>query len=73
MYLILSVGGRLTIFSTPTRRTFWPNRPGRILRIAVLDTQAIAACIAIFGLGGAARLLLGTARLGLCPRLGSPK
>jgi H+-transporting ATPase len=30
---------------------FWSIRPARVLLIAVLGTQAIATCIAIFGLG----------------------
>jgi H+-transporting ATPase len=51
MYLKLSVAGHLTIFLTRTRGPFWSIRPARILWIAVLGTQAIATCIAIFGLG----------------------
>ena len=51
MYLKLSVAGHLTIFLTRTRGPFWSIRPARILWVAVLGTQAIATCIAIFGLG----------------------
>lgn len=51
MYLKLSVAGHLTIFLTRTRGPFWSIRPARILWMAVLGTQAIATCIAIFGLG----------------------
>jgi H+-transporting ATPase len=51
MYLKLSVAGHLTIFLTRTRGPFWSIRPARILWIAVLGTQALATCIAIFGFG----------------------
>ena len=51
MYLKLSVAGHLTIFLTRTRGPFWSIRPARILWMAVLGTQAVAKCIAIFGLG----------------------
>jgi len=51
MYLKLSVAGHLTIFLTRTRGPFWSIRPARILWMAVLGTQAVATCIAIFGLG----------------------
>jgi len=51
MYLKLSVAGHLTIFLTRTRGPFWSIRPARILWVAVVGTQAIATCIAIFGLG----------------------
>jgi H+-transporting ATPase len=51
MYLKLSVAGHLTIFLTRTRGPFWTIRPAPILLIAVLGTQAIATCVAIFGLG----------------------
>jgi H+-transporting ATPase len=51
MYLKLSVAGHLTIFLTRTRGPFWSIRPARILWMAVLGTQALATCIAIFGLG----------------------
>jgi H+-transporting ATPase len=51
MYLKLSVAGHLTIFLTRTRGPFWSIRPARILWMAVLGTQVVATCIAIFGLG----------------------
>jgi H+-transporting ATPase len=51
MYLKLSVAGHLTIFLTRTRGPFWSIRPAKILWIAVLGTQVVATCIAIFGLG----------------------
>ena len=51
MYLKLSVAGHLTIFLTRTRGPFWSIRPARILWVAVLGTQVIATCIAIFGFG----------------------
>jgi hypothetical protein len=51
MYLKLSVAGHLTIFLTRTRGPFWSIRPARILWGAVLGTQLLATCIAIFGLG----------------------
>ena len=51
MYLKLSVAGHLTIFLTRTRGAFWSVRPARILWGAVLGTQALATCIAIFGFG----------------------
>jgi H+-transporting ATPase len=51
MYLKLSVAGHLTIFLTRTRGPFWSIRPARILWGAVLGTQLIATCIAIFGFG----------------------
>ena len=51
MYLKLSVAGHLTIFLTRTRGPFWSIRPARILWMAVLGTQTVATCIAIFGLG----------------------
>jgi H+-transporting ATPase len=51
MYLKLSVAGHLTIFLTRTRGPFWSIRPARILLVAVLGTQVIATCIAIFGFG----------------------
>ncbi len=49
MYLKLSVAGHLTIFLTRTRGPFWSIRPGRVLWIAVLGTQAIATVIAVYG------------------------
>jgi H+-transporting ATPase len=51
MYLKLSVAGHLTIFLTRTRGPFWSVRPARILWVAVLGTQMLATCIAIFGFG----------------------
>jgi H+-transporting ATPase len=51
MYLKLSVAGHLTIFITRTRGPLWSIRPARILWMAVLGTQLIATCIAIFGFG----------------------
>ncbi len=51
MYLKLSVAGHLTIFLTRARGPFWTIRPARILWVAVLGTQALATCIAIFGFG----------------------
>ncbi len=51
MYLKLSVAGHLTIFLTRTRGPFWSIRPAPILWGAVLGTQLIATCIAIFGFG----------------------
>jgi H+-transporting ATPase len=51
MYLKLSVAGHLTIFLTRTRGPFWSIRPARILWGAVLGTQSLATCIAIFGFG----------------------
>jgi H+-transporting ATPase len=51
MYLKLSVAGHLTIFLTRTRGPFWSIRPARILWTAVLGTQLLATCIAIFGFG----------------------
>jgi H+-transporting ATPase len=51
MYLKLSVAGHLTIFLTRARGPFWSIRPAPILLGAVLGTQALATCIAIFGFG----------------------
>ncbi len=51
MYLKLSVAGHLTIFLTRTRGPFWSIRPATILWAAVLGTQAVATCVAIFGFG----------------------
>ena len=50
MYLTLSVAGHLTIFQARTRGPFWSIRPARILLLAVLGTQALATCIAVFGI-----------------------
>ena len=51
MYLKLSVAGHLTIFLTRTRGPFWSIRPAPILWGAVLGTQVLATCIALFGFG----------------------
>lgn len=51
MYLKLSVAGHLTIFLTRTRGPFRSIRPARILWGAVIGTQALATCIALFGFG----------------------
>jgi len=51
MYLMLSVGGHLTIFITRTRGPWWSIRPARILLIAVLGTQTFATLMAVYGLG----------------------
>ena len=50
MYLTLSVAGHLTIFQARTRGPFWSIRPARILLLAVIGTQALATCIAVFGI-----------------------
>ncbi len=50
MYLMLSVGGSLTIFLTRTRGPFWSIRPKRILFVAVLGAEAIATLLGGFGL-----------------------
>jgi H+-transporting ATPase len=50
MYLTLSVAGHLTIFQARTRGPFWSIRPARILLLAVLGTQIVATCIAVFGI-----------------------
>jgi H+-transporting ATPase len=50
MYLTLSVAGHLTILQARTRGPFWSIRPARILLLAVLGTQVLATCIAIFGI-----------------------
>ena len=51
MYLKLSVAGHLTIFLTRTRGPFWSIRPAPILLGAVVGTQVLATCIALFGFG----------------------
>ena len=51
MYLKLSVAGHLTIFLTRTRGPFWSTRPAPILLGAVVGTQILATCIALFGFG----------------------
>jgi H+-transporting ATPase len=50
MYLTLSVAGHLTIFQARTRGSFRSIRPARILWVAVLGTQILATCIAVFGI-----------------------
>ena len=49
MYLKLSVAGHLTIFVTRTRGPFWSTRPAPVLLGAVIGTQLIATCFAVFG------------------------
>ena len=49
MYLKLSLAGHVTIFLTRTRGPFWSIRPARILFVAVLGTQLLATCIAVYG------------------------
>jgi H+-transporting ATPase len=49
MYLMLSVGGSMTIFLTRTRGPFWSIRPKRILLLAVLGAEAIATLLASSG------------------------
>jgi H+-transporting ATPase len=49
MYLKLSVAGHLTIFVTRTRGPFWSTRPAPVLLSAVIGTQLIATCFAVFG------------------------
>jgi H+-transporting ATPase len=50
MYLMLSVGGSLTIFLTRTRGPFWSIPPKRILFLAVLGAEAIATLLAGLGI-----------------------
>lgn len=50
MYLKLSVAGQMTIFLTRTRGPFWSFRPSKILLTAVIINQAVATCIAGFGI-----------------------
>lgn len=49
MYLQLSVAGHMTVFLARTRGPFWSIRPAPILWIAVLGTQILATCIAVYG------------------------
>ena len=49
MYLKLSVAGHLTVFVTRARGPFWSTRPAPVLLMAVLSTQAVATCFAVFG------------------------
>ena len=50
MYLMLSVGGSLTIFLTRTRGPFWSIPPKRVLLLAVLGAEAVATLLAGFGI-----------------------
>ena len=50
IYLTLSVGGHLTLFTARTRGPFWSIRPAPILLGAVIGTQIVATLIAGFGL-----------------------
>jgi len=50
VYLNLSVGGHLTLFSARTRGPFWAIKPAPILLIAVVGTQVVATFIAVYGL-----------------------
>ncbi|MCH9812054.1 plasma-membrane proton-efflux P-type ATPase [bacterium] len=50
MYLYFSLSGHLTIFITRTRGPFWSILPAKILFFAVCGTQALATCIAVYGL-----------------------
>jgi len=50
MYLMLSVGGSLTIFLTRTRGPFWSIPPKRILFLAVLGAEAVATLLAGLGI-----------------------
>lgn len=51
IYLKFSVSGHLTIFVTRTRERFWSkSAPAGVLFGAVLGTQILATCIAVFGL-----------------------
>ena len=50
MYLKLSVAGHLTVFVARTRGPFWSIKPAKILLIAVIGTQVLATCIAVYGL-----------------------
>jgi H+-transporting ATPase len=49
VYLNLSIGGHLTVFTARTRGTFWSVPPSRILLGAVFGTQAAATLIAVHG------------------------
>jgi H+-transporting ATPase len=50
MYLMLSVGGSLTIFLTRTRGPFWSIPPKRILFLAVLGAETVATLLAGLGI-----------------------
>ncbi len=49
VYLNLSIGGHLTVFTARTRGPFWSIAPARILFFAVIGTQLIATLIAVYG------------------------
>ena len=50
IYLNLSVGGILTLYSARTRGPFWTVVPGRPLLLVTLTAQLIATAISIYGL-----------------------
>ncbi len=50
VYLNLSIGGHLTLFSARTRGPFWSVRPAFVLLGAVIGTQLVATLIAVYGL-----------------------
>jgi H+-transporting ATPase len=50
VYLNLSVGGHLTLFTARTKGPFWSIKPARILLLAVVGTQIIATFISVYGL-----------------------
>jgi H+-transporting ATPase len=50
VYLNLSIGGHLTVFTARTRGPFWSIKPARVLLLAVIGTQAVATFIAVYGL-----------------------
>jgi H+-transporting ATPase len=50
VYLNLSVGGHLTLFTARTKGPFWSIKPAGILFLAVVGTQIIATFIAVYGL-----------------------
>jgi H+-transporting ATPase len=50
VYLNLSIGGHLTVFTARTRGPFWSIKPAPILIIAVIGTQLAATFIAAYGL-----------------------
>ncbi len=49
VYLNLSIGGHLTLFTARTKGPFWSIRPAPILLLAVIGTQIIATFIAVYG------------------------
>jgi H+-transporting ATPase len=50
VYLNLSVGGHLTLFTARTKGPFWSIRPAGVLLLAVVGTQILATFIAVYGL-----------------------